>query len=268
VGRRRAICTLRFTSHFTDADPAVTFSLVGYCQQHSDCLLDELDDNWRVTQRLGALLGGACDANVLDVATACDADTSRTIIGNNRTISPTCFADVEDTLETRLKPGDVLPRDFGPDSSRHLDCDATESIAPASALDVASVTPGTYVSYLYVPAAGQLALTSASIAARAARRKSAQSAIGTIRITVRHAGPVAVRFRPSQAAKRVLARRHRLTLRVAVTLTIPGHAAIHRVDAITSTQPPKGPSAQHRRQQARRLCLRKHPHATRACKRL
>jgi hypothetical protein len=101
-----------------------------------------------------------------------------------------------------------------------------------------------------------------------ARKRPAQPAVSAIKITVKHPGSVAIRFRPNQAAKRVLARRHRLTLRMKITLTLPHQAAVTRVRAITFTRPPKPPSARQRRQQVRRLCLRRHRRTARICNRL
>jgi hypothetical protein len=264
-----AICTLRFTSQFADADPAITFSLVPYCQSHSDCLSDELDDNWRVTQQFDAGPDSQCEAAVLDDPRACDVTSSQTILGRDRTISQTCKAQILDSIGRLLKPGDVLARDFGADASRHLDCDATESIAPASALDIASLAPGSNTTSVYAPAAGGLVLTPIGrIHASVARQRPPQPAISTLKITVTHPGPVTVRLRPNQAAKRILARRHKLTLREKITLTLAHQTAITRIQTLTLTQPAKPPSARQRRRAAHRLCLRTHPHQTRFCNRL
>ena len=272
-----ALCTLRFTSHFADDDPAIRFDLVFYCQQHpGECNnTDELNDQWRVTHHFDSVRESGCLAQVLVDPRACDASSTETIVGQNRTISPTCSAQIEDTLANPLKPGDVLARDFGPDSSRHLACDATESIAPASALDLASVKPGPFTSYLYVPATGTLTLTpgaglprSARAAASAARKRPAPPGIASAKITVKQPGAVAVRFHLNQAAARLLARRHKLKLRVKMTLQPPHHAAITRTHTVTFTQPAKPPNARQRRRAARRLCLRKHPHQARTCNRL
>jgi hypothetical protein len=169
----------------------------------------------------------------------------------------------------------VLARDFGPDSKRHLDCDATESIAPASALDLASVPPGPFNSYLYAPAAGPLALTPgarlpafAQVAGSAARKRPAKPGIKPIHITVKHPGAVPIRFHLNEAAKRLLARRHKLKLRVKMTLKPPHQAAITRTHTVTFAQPARPPNAHQRRRAARRLCVRKHPHQRRLCNRL
>lgn len=248
------------------------------CQQSQDCGTYEIDDTWHVLQRLGALLPleYGCDANVLEDPTACDAGVTQTTIGSNRTISPICYVQLE-SLNQPITPGETKPRDFGPDSSRHIDCDATESIAPASALDIASVTPEPYESYLYVPAAGKLALTGSQItafvarkgpAAFAARKRPARPGFIPIKINVTQPGSVHVRFRLNRAAKRLLARRHKLTLRVSVTLTLPRQGTITRVHTITLIQPPKHPSARQRRRQARRLCIREHRQQAKVCDRI
>ena len=262
-----AICTLRFTSHFTDADPALTFELVSLCQKSQDCTPYEMDDSWYVFQRFGAVATNDCDANVLDDPTGCDVTTTYTSIGTNRAISPICFGQLDGPIYEPVRPGVTMPRDFGPDSTRHLDCDATESIAPASALDMASVTPRLYESYLYVPAAGQLALTGAQIAAFAASKQFARPSIAAIKIIVKGPGAVHVRFRLNRAAKQILVRRHKLTLRIVATLTLAGQR-ITRTHAVTFTAPAHPPSARQRRRQARRLCIRAHPHQAKLCDRL
>ena len=272
-----ALCTLRFTSHFANDDPAIRFDLVYYCQQHpGECKnTDELNDQWRVTHHFDSVRESGCLAQVLVDPRACDASSTETIVGQNRTISPTCSAQIEDTLANPLKPGDLLARDIGPDSSRHLACDATESIAPASALDLASVKPGPFTSYLYVPATGTLTLTpgaglprSARVAASAARKRPAPPGIASAKITVRQPGAVALRFHLNQAATQLLARRHKLKLRVKITLQPPHQAAITRTHTVTFAQPTKPPNARQRRQAARRQCLRKHRHQARICSRL
>jgi hypothetical protein len=273
-----AICTLRFTSHFEDADPSITFALLPFCQvdQHHDCTLYEFDNQWHVTQRFGNVkLGFGCTAAVLADPKACDETYTVTLVGVNRMLSPICSAQIEDVLFRPLKPGDVLARDFGPDSKRHLDCDATESIAPASALDLASVPPGPFNSYLYAPAAGPLALTPgarlpafAQVAGSAARKRPAKPGIKPIHITVKHLGAVPIRFHLNEAAKRLLARRHKLKLRVKMTLKPPHQAAITRTHTVTFAQPARPPNAHQRRRAARRLCVRKHPHQRRLCNRL
>jgi hypothetical protein len=206
---------------------------------------------------------------------ACDATSAATIVGQGRTISPTCSAVIEAGYRNPLKPGDVRPRDFGPDSSRHLECDATESIAPASALDLASVTPGPLSSFVYAPSGGNLAMTPGRrltglprTAAFAARRRPAKPGINPLHITVKHPGAVRFRFHLNKPAKRLLARRHKLKLRVKITLKPSHHAAITRTRTVTFTHPAKPPSARQRRRAARRLCLRKHPHQRRLCNRL
>ncbi len=270
-----ALCTLRFTSHFADDDPAIRFDLVYYCQQHHDCLINELNDQWRVSHHFDSVFEGDCLAQVLGDPRACDVSSTETIFGQNRAISPTCSAQIEDTLAYPLKPGDVLTRDLGPDSSRHLGCDATESIAPASALDLANVKPGPFTSYLYVPATGTLTLSpgaglprSARVAASAARKRAAPPGITSTKITVKHPGAVALRFHLNQAATRLVARRHKLKLRVKISLQPPHQAAITRTHTVTFTKPAKPPSARQRRRAARRLCLRKYPHQARICNRL
>jgi hypothetical protein len=268
-----AICNLRFTSHFADNDPTIRFDLVGYCQQHPNtCLSDEIDDQWRVTHRFDAVKEDYCLAAVLDDPRACDAASAVTLVGQGRTISPTCSAEIENSLGTALRPGSVLARDFGPDSSRHLDCDATESIAPASALDLASVPAGPFNSYVYAPSGGTLTIRSGTrlasprIAASAARKKRpAKPGIKPVHITVKHPGAVPFRFGLNSAAKRLLGRRHKLKLPVKITLKPPHQAAITRTHTVTFTQPAKPPNGRQRRQAARRLCLRKHPHQARVC---
>jgi hypothetical protein len=87
-------------------------------------------------------------------------------------------------------------------------------------------------------------------------------------ITVKHPGAVPFRFHLNKAATRLLARRHKLKLRVKITLKPPHHAAITRTRTVTFTHPAKPPSARQRRRAARRLCLRKYPHQARLCNRL
>jgi hypothetical protein len=166
--------------------------------------------------------------------------------------------------------GETQARDFGPDSSRHLDCDATESIAPASALDLASVT-GVY-SQLYAPAPGKLTLSgivsgSGKATVYAASKRPARPGLKPLHITVKHPGAVRVRFRLNKAAKRVLARRHKLKLRVKIRLKPPHNTAITRTQTLSFARPAR-PNARQRRRAIRRLCLRKHPHATKLCNRL
>jgi hypothetical protein len=273
-----AICTLRFTSHFEDADPLITFALLGFCQdQRNECTNAEFAEDWEVHHYFDAVLDheGGCSANVLDDPRACDGTSKVTIIGQDRTISPTCSALLEDGPGSALKLGRVFARDFGPDSSRHLDCDATESIAPASALELASVPAGLLNTYLYAPAGGNLALTPAGrlpasprVAASVARKRPAKPGIKPIHITVKHPGAVPFRFHLNKAAKRLVTRRHKLKLRVEITLKPPHHAAITRTPTVTFTHPAKPPSARQRRRAARRLCLHKYPHQARLCNHL
>jgi hypothetical protein len=277
-----AICTLRFTSHFEDADPSITFALLSYCQQHlQECTgLYDFANTWRVTHafdgRLHESAGdfelGHCYADVLADPKACDLSSTVTIVGLNRTISPICSALIEDSLGGPLKPGVTQPRDFGPDSRRHLDCDVTESIAPASALDLASVPPGPLNSYVYAPATGALTMTPGAPfgrgAAFAARKRPPQPGIKSMHITVKHPGAIPFRFHLNKAATRLLARRHKLKLRVKITLKPPHHAAITRTHTVTFTHPAKPASARQRRRAARRLCVRQHPHQARLCNRL
>ena len=274
-----AICKLRFTSHFEDADPAITFGPLFACQQDpGHCLGREYDNGWWVTQRFDGVLDYAagspfCDTSVLGDPKACDVTSTAEIVGQNRAISPTCSAELDSVLgpSDPVRPGETQARDFGPDSSRHLDCDWTESIAPASALEIAGVI-GPY-SGLYAPAPGKLTLTglglgSGKATASAARKRPAKPGIKPIHITVKHPGAVRLRFQLNKAAKRLLARRHKLKLRVKVTLKPPHQAAITRTQTLTFTHPAKSPNAQQRRRAARRLCLRKHPHQARLCNRL
>src|SRR4051812_16024838 len=205
---------------------------------------------------------------------ACDSTYTSPVFGQNRSISPVCFAQLNDAfLGYRLKPGDVLARDFGPDSSRHLDCGATQSIGPASALDLANVRG--YFTSIYAPAPGELNVEAGAYAGnagtvfvKATRKRHARPVTKPIHLTVKHPGAVHVRFHPTKLGKRLFARRHKLKLRVKITLKPSHHAAITRPRTVPPPRPPKPPSARQRRRAIRKLCRHKYPHQARRCNRL
>ena len=125
---------------------------------------------------------------------------------------------------------------------------------------------------MYIPTAGSLVaidLGTPHLASDArTTHKHHKPGIIPIKLTAKRAGPVTIRFHLNGAAMRLLARHHKLTLRIKFKFTIPHHAPIIKIRTVTFTQPPKPPTAKQIKARERRVCLRKHPQDTKTCDRL
>jgi hypothetical protein len=267
-----AICTLKFNAQIADADPAVTFQLYDLCQQSKDCTVDELDAAWIIEYSVGVTgpPGVTCEATANADPMGCSTVGNSTFLGSGRATTQYCLMRLDDGVGDSVPAGDTQARDFGPDSSRHIDCDDSESIAPASPLDIAGVSGRADTADLFAPAAGLLTLRGALTGATDARAKKPPPKPGftTIKLTVKHPGVVRIRFRFNAAAKQRLAGRHKIAFRVKVALAVPHQTVITKVHTITFNQPPKPLSKREREARARKLCLRKHPRGRKLCDRL
>jgi hypothetical protein len=170
-----------------------------------------------------------------DKDVACPASTSVSVVGNGQSALVDCLPGWP-----YRSPSD---KRRGPDGKRVMHCSATLRIEPAVPLKI--VVGGTKASTL-APGPGQLTVTAptgasgrAVATAAAKKRHGRRPPISPFHANVHQAGAVTIKLKLSKAAKRTLARRHKLPLRVELSFKPAGGGkATKRTQRLTLRQPP------------------------------
>lgn len=234
-----AVCTLSLRADF--ATPLDRFLLVNLGMDVARL------GSWRVQAAVGFSATGTCSLSLLSASTtACAASVETRFIGAGRPVGAFCGVTALNSLSSRLELG---PDDYGPNDQRRLQCEAKLRISSASPLD--AVTAGSTVG-LYAPRPGTAAISGMLVPEARAAAAAETPAFRSTRRRVSAAGPVSLRPTLSRAARRILARRNRVRVRMRATFTSDDGPRIARTQTITLTSPVNERARQ--RSAFRRLC--------------
>ncbi|MFN8112805.1 MAG: Calx-beta domain-containing protein [Solirubrobacterales bacterium] len=160
----------------------------------------------------------------------CQTSANLTAFGENSDLAFECSGPESDYL-ANAKPGDI-----GPDSERSLRCEASLKIVPADALAI--IGQGTSLS-VNAPGAGSVRVAPAGggrIAGSSVMRSTggrAKPPFKAVTRTAAGAGPLSFKPKLSKPAKRKLAKKHKLKLKLSITYKPEGGEATTKTSRVT-----------------------------------